>query len=104
MDPRSGSPYSAFPDKLENVSPGQHTLSLRLRIKLFPPDPEASDGYTNYGNIDYHEPGWYPPIHEKTLELSKSFEVLTEEPPDYITRVYDAAFDQEMPRHISLSL
>jgi hypothetical protein len=93
---RYGSPL-----KLTNVSPGKHTLSLRLRIKMFPGDPKQPARNRSWSSdVDGREQQWGSPIHEKKTELSKSFQVLATEPPDYIARVHDPIFEREMLRHV----
>ncbi len=102
MGPGSNHFYSSYPHDLDGVSPGRHTLSLRLRLSVYS-GGLAQHGSTHYHDVAHREKQWAPSIHDRIVELSAPFEVLSEEPTDYIKRIRVQAGDQSFAAHFPMT-
>lgn len=88
---------------LRDIAPGHHLLRVRVSVKTFMCD-EAPTAYGNFGaDTVRYEKEWGPAIRDRTIELKKTFEVLPDEPENYMTLVRDPAIASELPEFIQLT-
>lgn len=91
--------------QLASIPIGRHIATLRLRARLY------SALQNRVGSITWGlgesgsgvEETWGPVLHEKPIDLTCKFEVLAEEPSDYIRRVRDPEWAEALPACIGVT-